>query len=102
MQEQVIFLCFCHFFFSQFLSACDFTFVIGRYIDNFKLEFVFKFAQTPHPGVLKSHVQARQSKITSGAKVDWATAEALAMGSLLSQGIHPSSNLMETENFVTL
>ncbi|PIK44087.1 putative 2-oxoglutarate dehydrogenase E1 component DHKTD1, mitochondrial-like [Apostichopus japonicus] len=40
----------------------------------------------PHPGVLRSHIHAREKKITAGSKLDWATAEALAFGSLLSQG----------------
>lgn len=38
-----------------------------------------------HPNLLKSHIQARINKVADG-KIDWATAEAMAMGSLLYQG----------------
>ncbi|PNF23062.1 putative 2-oxoglutarate dehydrogenase E1 component DHKTD-like protein, mitochondrial [Cryptotermes secundus] len=39
-----------------------------------------------HPHLLKTHVSPRLNKISTGTKIDWATAEALAMGSLLYQG----------------
>ena len=39
-----------------------------------------------HPHLLKTHVKSRLERITEGAKLDWATAEALAIGSLLLQG----------------
>lgn len=39
-----------------------------------------------YPQVLKSHVQSRLRKIESGDALDWSTAEALAIGSLLYQG----------------
>lgn len=42
--------------------------------------------QNIHPHLLKTHVSARLNKISTGTKIDWATAEALAMGSLLYQG----------------
>jgi 2-oxoglutarate dehydrogenase complex dehydrogenase (E1) component-like enzyme len=45
--------------------------------------FIF---QNIHPHLLKTHVNARLNKISTGTKIDWATAEALAMGSLLYQG----------------
>lgn len=35
---------------------------------------------------MKSHIQSRLNKIESGECLDWATAEALAIGSLLYQG----------------
>ncbi|XP_077286387.1 putative 2-oxoadipate dehydrogenase complex component E1 homolog [Arctopsyche grandis] len=41
-----------------------------------------------HPHLLKNHVNARLSKVSNGANLDWATAEALAIGSLLLQGHH--------------
>ncbi|XP_012538117.1 probable 2-oxoglutarate dehydrogenase E1 component DHKTD1 homolog, mitochondrial isoform X3 [Monomorium pharaonis] len=39
-----------------------------------------------HPQLLKNHVQNRLKRIESGNALDWSTAEALAMGSLLYQG----------------
>ncbi|XP_046737015.1 probable 2-oxoglutarate dehydrogenase E1 component DHKTD1 homolog, mitochondrial isoform X1 [Diprion similis] len=39
-----------------------------------------------HPHLLKSHVEARLNKVSAGLKIDWATAEALAFGSLLHEG----------------
>lgn len=43
-------------------------------------------AQTIHPHLLKTHVNARLTKLANGTKIDWATAEALAIGSLMYQG----------------
>ncbi|KAH8407072.1 hypothetical protein KR222_005684 [Zaprionus bogoriensis] len=39
-----------------------------------------------HPHLLKTHVQGRLKKLAEGTKIDWATAEALAIGSLMYQG----------------
>ncbi|RZF39407.1 hypothetical protein LSTR_LSTR000928 [Laodelphax striatellus] len=39
-----------------------------------------------HPNVLRSHVQTRLKKVAEQLSLDWATAEALAFGSLLYQG----------------
>ncbi|ALC48035.1 CG1544 [Drosophila busckii] len=39
-----------------------------------------------HPHLFKTHVQARLKKLQTGTKIDWATAEALAVGSLMYQG----------------
>ncbi|KAK2717942.1 2-oxoadipate dehydrogenase complex component E1-like [Artemia franciscana] len=39
-----------------------------------------------HPHLLKTHIKNRLSKVEEGLSVDWATAEALAVGSLLCQG----------------
>ncbi|XP_055906250.1 probable 2-oxoglutarate dehydrogenase E1 component DHKTD1 homolog, mitochondrial [Eupeodes corollae] len=39
-----------------------------------------------HPHLLKTHVEGRLRKLNSGQKIDWATAEALAIGSLMHQG----------------
>lgn len=50
-----------------------------------------KSVETPdsfniHPHLKKTHVEARIKKLVSGTGIDWATAEALAIGSLLYQG----------------
>ncbi|XP_075945450.1 2-oxoadipate dehydrogenase complex component E1 [Anarhichas minor] len=39
-----------------------------------------------HSHLRKTHVQARLQKLEEGTRLDWSTAEALAFGSLLSQG----------------
>ncbi|KAF9163639.1 hypothetical protein DFQ26_002295 [Actinomortierella ambigua] len=39
-----------------------------------------------HPRLAKFHVQSRLSKLKDGHKIDWATAEAIAFGSLLEEG----------------
>ncbi|ELT94079.1 hypothetical protein CAPTEDRAFT_182291 [Capitella teleta] len=39
-----------------------------------------------HPHLVKTHVDRRLQKMQTGSDLDWATAEALAMGSLLYQG----------------
>lgn len=39
-----------------------------------------------HPHLAKTHIERRLQKMESGAELDWATAEALALGSLLFQG----------------
>ncbi|XP_060114514.1 2-oxoadipate dehydrogenase complex component E1 [Heteronotia binoei] len=41
-----------------------------------------------HSHILKTHAQARILRLEEGMKLDWATAEALAFGSLLSQGFN--------------
>ena len=41
-----------------------------------------------HPHLKKTHIKARLDKLTKGTALDWATAEALAFGSLLYQGSH--------------
>lgn len=35
---------------------------------------------------MKSHIRSRLDKLASGEQLDWATAEALAIGTLLYQG----------------
>jgi 2-oxoglutarate dehydrogenase complex dehydrogenase (E1) component-like enzyme len=42
--------------------------------------------QNIHPHLLKTHVSGRLNKMSIGTNIDWATAEALAIGSLLYQG----------------
>ncbi|KAM7002631.1 2-oxoadipate dehydrogenase complex component E1 [Tautogolabrus adspersus] len=41
-----------------------------------------------HSHLRKTHVQSRLQKLEDGTKLDWSTAEALAFGSLLSQGFN--------------
>ncbi|RUS74783.1 hypothetical protein EGW08_017450 [Elysia chlorotica] len=41
-----------------------------------------------HPTLQRGHVDKRLKSLTEGKDIDWATAEALAMGSLLCQGFH--------------
>ena len=41
-----------------------------------------------HPHLLKTLCQARSAKLQDGTKIDWATAEAMAIGSLLLEGNH--------------
>uniref|UniRef100_A0A2K6FNJ4 2-oxoadipate dehydrogenase complex component E1 n=1 Tax=Propithecus coquereli TaxID=379532 RepID=A0A2K6FNJ4_PROCO len=43
-----------------------------------------------HSHLLKMHVQSRMEKMTEGTKLDWATAEALALGSLLAFNVRLS------------
>uniref|UniRef100_T1PCK3 Transketolase n=1 Tax=Musca domestica TaxID=7370 RepID=T1PCK3_MUSDO len=39
-----------------------------------------------HPHLKKTHIDGRRKKLNEGQKIDWATAEALALGSLMYQG----------------
>ncbi|KAJ8973547.1 hypothetical protein NQ317_018392 [Molorchus minor] len=39
-----------------------------------------------HPTLLRAHVKSRLSKVAEGTNIDWSTAEALAIGSLLFEG----------------
>ncbi|ORX97262.1 2-oxoglutarate dehydrogenase, E1 component [Basidiobolus meristosporus CBS 931.73] len=63
-------------------------------VDADTLKFIGeKSVQTPegmvvHPRLQKYHVQNRLQKLKDGKKIDWATAEALAIGSLLLEGYH--------------
>ncbi|XP_033106615.1 probable 2-oxoglutarate dehydrogenase E1 component DHKTD1, mitochondrial [Anneissia japonica] len=41
-----------------------------------------------HSTLLKSHIGARMKKLEEGTSLDWATAEAMAIGSLLAQGFN--------------
>ncbi|XP_067617256.1 probable 2-oxoadipate dehydrogenase complex component E1 homolog isoform X2 [Eurosta solidaginis] len=38
-----------------------------------------------HPHLLKTHIEGRRKKLDAGEKLDWSTAEALAIGSLMYQ-----------------
>lgn len=42
--------------------------------------------QAIHPHLLKTHVNTRLTKLKNGERIDWATAEAMAIGSLMYQG----------------
>lgn len=44
--------------------------------------------QKIHPHLKKTHVDGRRKKLSTGEKIDWATAEALAVGSLMYQGFN--------------
>uniref|UniRef100_A0A182V1H7 Transketolase-like pyrimidine-binding domain-containing protein n=1 Tax=Anopheles merus TaxID=30066 RepID=A0A182V1H7_ANOME len=41
-----------------------------------------------HPHLQKTHIDARRKRIAEGQRIDWATAEALAIGSLMYQGFN--------------
>ena len=47
----------------------------------------YLFLQNIHPTIQKTHIERRQQKMLEGTGLDWATGEALAIGSLLSQGM---------------
>ena len=42
--------------------------------------------QKVHPTIQKTHVERRRQRVEEGVDLDWATAEALAIGSLMYQG----------------
>ena len=71
-------------------SACRGTDLpLGRllYILTLIMNLNMCYLQDIHPHLLKTHVSARQNKLNDGNNIDWATAEALAFGSLLYQGM---------------
>lgn len=39
-----------------------------------------------HPHLKKTHIDARLNKLKDGTAIDWATGEAMAIGSLIFQG----------------
>ena len=41
-----------------------------------------------HSTIERAHVQKRLERIREGAKIDWSTAESLAIGTLLTQGFN--------------
>jgi probable 2-oxoglutarate dehydrogenase E1 component DHKTD1 len=49
-----------------------------------------------HPRLLKSHLEPRIRQLEKGVGVDWATAEALAIGSLLLNGNIITVKAMQT------
>ena len=58
--------------------------IIIAWLLNQMLDF---FYQSVHPTILKTHIEKRKQRLEEGTDLDWATAEALAMGSLLYQGM---------------
>lgn len=46
----------------------------------------FDSLQTIHPHILKTHVKTRRTRLENGQRIDWSTAEAMAIGSLMYQG----------------
>ena len=44
------------------------------------------YFQKVHPTIQKTHVERRKLRLIEGTDIDWSTAEALAIGSLLYQG----------------
>ncbi|KAI0220198.1 putative 2-oxoglutarate dehydrogenase E1 component DHKTD1, mitochondrial [Lamellibrachia satsuma] len=63
-------------------------------LDSHLLQFIgAKSVSVPshmsiHPTLLKTHIDRRLQQMELGHNIDWATAEALAIGSLLYQGFH--------------
>lgn len=57
-----------------------------KYYSVFFIKYIVLLQQTIHAKLLKSHIQPRLNKAASGEHLDWATAEALAIGTLLYQG----------------
>lgn len=55
-------------------------------IFSLTLKFICPFSQNIHPHLLKTHVNNRIKRLENGSRIDWATAEALAIGSLMYQG----------------
>lgn len=49
---------------------------------------IAQLAQTPHPRLLRMHVAKRLQSLEKGEGLDFATAEALAFGSLMLEGKH--------------
>ena len=48
---------------------------------------IFLRLQAVHDRLAKAHIESRLKQIKDSDKLDWATAEALAFGSLLLQGL---------------
>ncbi|PSN50780.1 putative 2-oxoglutarate dehydrogenase E1 component DHKTD1 [Blattella germanica] len=57
-----------------------------RYVGEKSVTFPDDF--NIHPHLLKTHVTNRLNKLNDGTNIDWATAEALAFGSLMYQGFN--------------
>lgn len=73
-------------------AACITTWQTGVPLDLLRFVGV-KSVEVPeevqmHSHLLKMHAQSRKEKVLDGTKLDWATAEALALGSLLAQGFN--------------
>lgn len=48
--------------------------------------FVMTQIKKIHARLMKAHVQERMDSVAKGTSLNWATAEALAIGTLLCQG----------------
>lgn len=57
-----------------------------KYIGKQSVQFPENF--NVHPHLLKTHIAGRIKKVETGTGLDWGTAEALALGSLLYQGFN--------------
>ncbi|KAI8895238.1 thiamine diphosphate-binding protein [Globomyces pollinis-pini] len=55
---------------------------------NVGLASVATHGITVHPRIARYHIENRNKKLKAGKQLDWATCEALAFGSLLTQGYH--------------
>ena len=62
------------------------TFSQGICISRTLIVKYFCCLQNPHPHLQKTFLQARRKKLEEGKPLDWASAEALAFGSLLLEG----------------
>jgi 2-oxoglutarate dehydrogenase complex dehydrogenase (E1) component-like enzyme len=51
--------------------------------------------QKIHPRILKYHIEGRVARINQEKNIDWATAEALAFGTLLAQGECIFENILQ-------
>ncbi len=54
-------------------------FILGYY-------YSLKSIKVIHPRISKYHIEGRVTKLQQSSGIDWATAEALAFGSLLKEG----------------
>lgn len=61
-------------------------FIRNAFLVLYDLDLTIKILQNVHPHLKKTHCDARVKKLEDGSGLDWATAEALAIGSLLYQG----------------
>lgn len=60
-------------------------FILFYFVFFFHFE-TYCLLQSIHPHILKTHVKNRLTRLENGSRIDWATAEALAIGSLMYQG----------------
>lgn len=70
----------------EIMSKCD-TGVESDVLKNVGISSVsVPEGMVVHPRLEKFHIQSRIDQVNSGSKIDWATAEAMAIGSLLLEG----------------
>jgi len=72
----------------KFVAAKSVEIPEGKVINDWLVcnSCYFTLLKTIHPRLMKAHVQDRLDSITKGTSLNWATAEAMAFGTLLSQG----------------